>query len=327
MKARAAHTLLAVGLCGLADAAFASPDDRTIVAVAVENDTFANTDKHYTNGFRAGFSPPGDKTPDWMVALGEGSGLFEDGARYRAIFTFGQNMYTPKDIGLEVPDPLDRPYAGWLYGSVGLAGISSDRYGVLEISLGVVGPASLADHTQEFVHDLIGAEDPEGWDFQLKNEPALTLTYQAGRVWLHEERAGLEMSLAPHYGGALGNVFIHANAGATLRIGQGLQNDSGPPRIQPAIQSAGMFGERRQSWFVFAGIEGRAVARNIFLDGNTFRDSTSVDSEPLIADLQVGAVFQRGSWKISYTHIFRTDEFETQDESTSFGAIGLAHAF
>lgn len=27
--------------------------------------------------------------------------------------------------------------------------------------------------------------------------------------------------------------------------------------------------------------EGRAVARNIFLDGNTFQDSRSVDKEPL----------------------------------------------
>lgn len=32
--------------------------------------------------------------------------------------------------------------------------------------------------------------------------------------------------------------------------------------------------------YVFAGAEGRGVASNIFLDGNTFEDSHTVDREP-----------------------------------------------
>jgi len=41
--------------------------------------------------------------------------------------------------------------------------------------------------------------------------------------------------------------------------------------------------------YVFAGVEGRAVARDIFLDGNTFQKSPSVDKEPLVGELAVGA--------------------------------------
>lgn len=66
-----------------------------------------------------------------------------------------------------------------------------------------------------------------------------------------------------------------------LRLGQRLPLDYGPPRIQPSLPGSGFFvpPQDRFGWYLFAGVEGRAVARNIFLDGNTFRDSRSVDKE------------------------------------------------
>ena len=42
------------------------------------------------------------------------------------------------------------------------------------------------------------------------------------------------------------------------------------------------------NWYLFAGLEGRAVFRNIFLDGNTFTDSHSVDSKHFVGDIQAG---------------------------------------
>jgi hypothetical protein len=42
-------------------------------------------------------------------------------------------------------------------------------------------------------------------------------------------------------------------------------------------------------WDLFFGTQGRAVARNIFLDGNTFQNSRSVSKEPVVADLIIGA--------------------------------------
>jgi lipid A 3-O-deacylase len=40
--------------------------------------------------------------------------------------------------------------------------------------------------------------------------------------------------------------------------------------------------------YFFAGAQGRAVGRNIFLDGNTFRHSLSVPKKNFVADLQAG---------------------------------------
>ena len=71
-------------------------------------------------------------------------------------------------------------------------------------------------------------------------------------------------------------------------------------------------------------MEGRYVAHSIFLDGNTFRDSHSVDREPLVGDLQAGLVLTWKDVRLSFTNIFRTDEFEGQSSPTEFGSISLS---
>lgn len=66
------------------------------------------------------------------------------------------------------------------------------------------------------------------------------------------------------------------------------------------------------------------MARDIFLDGNTFRDSHSVDKEPLVADIQFGLAIHVGRMRIALSNIWRSREFEDQDERSQFGAINLS---
>ena len=81
-------------------------------------------------------------------------------------------------------------------------------------------------------------------------------------------------------------------------------------------------------WYLFAGVEGRVVARNIFLDGNTFEDSHSVDKYPLVADLQAGIAFTLGeNTRIAYTHLLRSREFREQDGTTQFGTLSVSVRF
>jgi hypothetical protein len=252
--------------------------------------------------------------------------LFPDVGAVRASYAIGQNMYTPEDIEIPNPPLDDRPYAGWLYGSIGLVVETGPRLDQLELTLGVIGPASLAEQTQKFIHEITNSPEPRGWDTQLKNEPGVVLTYRRSwRRFVETTALGNTFDITPHAGGALGNVFTNANAGLTLRLGRRLPHDYGPPRIQPSLPGSGFFmPQGRFGWYVFAGMEGRAVARNIFLDGNTFRHSRSVDREPLVGDLQFGLVLTWHNVRLGYTHVMRTREFETQDESDNFGAVGLS---
>jgi lipid A 3-O-deacylase len=77
----------------------------------------------------------------------------------------------------------------------------------------------------------------------------------------------------------------------TLRIGDFADDDFGPARIRPGVPGGDGVSDVSAGfdWYVFAGAEGRYVAHNIFLDGNTFADSHSVDRRPFVLDIQLGA--------------------------------------
>jgi hypothetical protein len=193
----------------------------------------------------------------------------------------------------------------------------------------MVGPASLAEQTQKVVHGIIDTDEPQGWDTQLGNEPGIVATYmRSWRGLASLALSGVKLDFTPHVGAALGNVFTYGNTGVTARFGMRLPKDYGPPRIQPGLPGVGDFSPASDfGWYLFAGIEGRAVGRNIFLDGNTFRESRSVDKIPLVGDLQFGFVADLKHIRLSYTHVLRTREFRTQDSNDAFGVLTLSVKF
>ena len=80
-------------------------------------------------------------------------------------------------------------------------------------------------------------------------------------------------------------------------------------------------------WYVFGGVGGHVVGRDIFLDGNTWRDSRSVDKRTFVADFEVGAAVFWQNVRLSYTQIWRTKEFDGQRENFTFGSVSLAFSF
>ncbi|MEY3895610.1 MAG: hypothetical protein RLZZ214_1129 [Verrucomicrobiota bacterium] len=83
-----------------------------------------------------------------------------------------------------------------------------------------------------------------------------------------------------------------------------------------------------RAWFdlgayLFLRVDGRAVARNIFLDGHTFSDSPSVDKYPLVADLSAGVAMNIKNMKIAYAMVYRTEEFKGRDEGQVFGTVSF----
>jgi hypothetical protein len=311
--------------------ALADEDEEGVFNFVIENDLFLGSDRHYTNGFQASWTTGPNRVPVWMLKAARWLPLFPEGGTVRANYAFGQSMYTPADISLPNPPLSDRPYAGWLYASLGLVAKGETDLDQLQLQVGMVGPASFAEQTQKFVHKIIGSQEPMGWNYQLKNEPGVVLTYQHSWRTLSSSPSpfGFKFDLTPHAGAALGNVFTYANAGATIRFGWNLPDDYGPPRVQPSLPASGFFESQSSfGWYLFAGVEGRAIARNIFLDGNTFADSRSVSKEPLVGDLQFGIAFTLGhSTRLAYTQVFRTREFSGQREADKFGAISLSMRF
>ncbi|MCB1884390.1 MAG: lipid A deacylase LpxR family protein [Geminicoccaceae bacterium] len=317
---------LLLGLGALAVPAPATAAEGTL-AFLVENDSLTLADRHYSSGLallwtgRAGWA---GRTADALPFLFQQTG--ETGAGY----TLGQALYTPSDIADPVPDPADRPYAGWLFGALDLTRTTPKRLDRLQLSLGVVGPAALGEFSQKLIHRVTGYPEPKGWGSQIDDEPALLVAFQ--RAWRPLPPArlggGLEADFAPHATAALGNVLTYAGLGATLRFGPDLPDAFGPPRILPATPGSAAFtpvpGFR---WHVFLGAEGRAVARDIFLDGNSFTHSASVDRKPLVGDLQAGLSLAYLNWRLDVTAVLRTKQFDGQKGVDRFGALSIAYSY
>ena len=319
--------LLAAGTAAAQD--LPPPDRRSAIDIVTENDSYAGyTDRWYTNGLRLGWHSAEEALPGPLAALDRGLAELFGPARSRWGVALGQNMYTPINKRLNNPDPEDRPYAGYLYAEFSLdrrTRTTLDRY---SLQLGMVGPSSLARPTQDVVHELIGDRQARGWHYQIHDEPVFNLAWdRTWRVPLVTLPGGLGVDALPTLTLAAGTVQTYAAAGGRLRIGQGLDRDFGAPRIRPAIADTPAPVGEGFGWYLFAGAGGRAVAHDIFLDGNTFRDSRAVDHRPFVGDLELGGAVFWQNVRLSYTQDFRSKEFFGQKKEFIFGVMTLSIAF
>ena len=310
-----------------------APEDKGSLTFLLENDLFYDLDRHYTNGVELAWSPAVGDTPAWAGRTAARLPGFPADGAVRVAYALGQSLYTPDDITVKNPPKNAQPYAAWLHASVGLLSERNGRRDQIALSLGIVGPAALGEITQKTVHRIVGSPQPKGWDTQLDDEPAVLLLYQ--RSWRQARGRGrggyFAYDFTPHLSGALGNVFTYADLGAVARFGHELPDDYGPLRIQPSLPGTGFRqGKARGTgfgWYLFGGVEGRAVIRNIFLDGNSFGDSRSVDKRTLVSELQVGLAVAWRDVSLAYTHVWRSAEFRSQDAYDEFGAISLSLRF
>ena len=312
-----------------------------VFTVYIENDSFSGTDEHYTNGLKVSWLSA--DLVDWGQT-GWRKTLVEclpfvnrPNAQKNLGLAFGQNIYTPRNTRVKNPDPADRPYAGWSYLELGFVSKTPSISDSLSLQVGLIGPHSLAEDAQRTWHELIDIQRPRGWDYQLRDEMGVNVVFE--RRWRMYGRAlsqTLGVDLVPHAGVSLGNVQTYANAGGTLRLGYNLPSDFGVQLARPGSLGGTPTDDldprvaldRNFSVFIFGAADGRAVARDIFLDGNTFRESRSVNKEPLVADLSAGAGLIAGRWQITYTQVWRTREFRVQRESyNNFGSVSISRAY
>ncbi len=310
----------------------------------LENDLFGGTDKYYTNALRLTWLSPDlteydedTRLPRWGLPLLRKLPLIHRPGLQRNIgFSLGQNIYTPEDISRKDLIKDDRPYAGWTYFSLTFHVKDLSKLDIFEVTLGIVGPSSLAKQSQRTIHRWIDSKEPKGWDHQLRNEPGLNISWQRNWRLVHLGRGdGFGLDVIPHLGGVIGNVSIYANFGGEIRLGYNLPADFGSSFIRagsgieapvsdsdPRLRHRHNFGVH-----LFVDVDGRAIARNIFLDGNTWKESHRVDRKRFVADLASGISLLYKQFKLTYAHVYRTKEFDGQDKAQSFGSLTLAITF
>ncbi|PIZ29903.1 MAG: DUF2219 domain-containing protein [Alphaproteobacteria bacterium CG_4_10_14_0_8_um_filter_53_9] len=320
--------------CLLAGSLYAEEE---IITFAWENDSFTSySDSFYTNGARISYLNAERDAPAPARWLADKIPMFKGDPIKGYTLSVGQNMYTPEDISIAGPQPDDRPWAGFSYLSVGMAaGDPAGTVDDVEVMLGVVGPFSYAEDVQIGWHNLKDIQRPNGWTHQLDNEPVIGVAWQ--RRWPRWWNTPVPtpwgsthlLSFTPNISGALGNAYTHAAVGGTLRwsTDPAALIDT-PVRVRPSMPGTGYFQATvKPNVIYFIGVEERAVARNIFLDGNTFTSSDSVRKRNFVTDVQAGLAVTWKNYQVGYTAVYRTKEFFGQDAGQIFGALSLSYRF
>lgn len=317
------------------------------VTLYLENDLFGsdNTDRHYTHGTKLSWisrdlSDYRDNPliPAWSYPFIERLPYVNKPGCQRSVsLSLGQNIYTPDDTDRSDLIKDDRPYAGVTYMSFGLHSKNGYQMDSFEFGVGIVGRHSYAEDCQKIIHKWIDSPDPKGWNHQLHDEPILNIFLERKwRVLQMKYKHKLSSDCIPHIGCGIGNAFTGANVGTQVRFGWNLPNDFGTFIIRPGSDSNAPVKKDDPRFFrpiqrfgihAFFAVDGNAIARNIFLDGNTFRDSHSVDKEHYVADFVggIGIIIHR--FKITYSYVYRTKEFKSQKFRQQYGAISMSYTF
>jgi lipid A 3-O-deacylase len=314
MHGRASIALMAATVLLGAGAARAEPrpDPSTIMTIQLENDSLSGTDRNYTSGARLGIILPTGELPGFTRDFGHW--LWGEGQQ-RLAFDLTQNMFTPRVTQAAQPDPRDRPYAAILLGTVSMIQDTDTTRNMISFGLGAIGPPALGEEAQNTVHRTIHAATAKGWNQQLPGQPVVELT--ADRIWrlpISSPGSPLEADALPALTAGVGTWRIYAQAGAQVRIGQGLDSDFGVARVRPGLSGGDAFNATRPvAWYVFAGVNGQAVAWDETLDGEPFASTRHVSRTPLVAEFQAGLVVMvSNTVRASFTQVWQTQEFQHQ---------------
>lgn len=347
MKTRLGAYMLLVGTAVLAQTAIATEqcpqsalkDHPPAINFRVDNDLLGGhkQDQGYTNGAMFTLVSPNlhDFTGDpclprlarWTNRHLERlhPGEFE---QQNMIFSFGQGLYTPTDNTRRDLIEDDRPYAAVLMVNFGYNARNDNRLRTTQLALGMIGPSAQGKQVQDAVHSVLGDEKFMGWNNQLHDEPVFKLLHERMQRWPAEGNAsGWGWDAISHWGGAIGNLATYANAGGEVRFGWKLPDDFGSSPMRPAGENTAPTRRgRSEGWssHVFITSDARWVLRDITLDGNTFRNSHSVDKRALVGDIGYGVAVMRGKWKFALARYHRTREFDGQKETPVFGSFTVS---
>lgn len=180
-------TAFGFGVFGSVVASEAERNNSGSFSIVVENDFFTGSDNNYTNGVGVSWASAELSAYDrdsfvrkWGEFWSFLPGMGGESADNYVSWTIGQEMHTPDDIRDPNPPRDDQPYAGVLYLDSTLYSRHDRWHQAWSLRLGVVGPASGAESTQREYHELIGADEPKGWDTQLPDEPIVNISYTVG---------------------------------------------------------------------------------------------------------------------------------------------------
>lgn len=319
----------------------------------IENDALAfwkgdaSTDERYTQGLRLTWEFA--KWPEWAGAAHQRLSLLSlvNPSRFKPAhnacdpqleradlacgsvsFGLGQTIYSPVDVITPALQPRDQPFAGWLFGTIGLNVRDGRWQSTTEVVLGVVGPASLARDTQSLAHWTWaqGAAKPGGWDNQLHGSLHGGLMQTYAVHWFekclvaedtcsggaNEERV---MDFSPRAELVATTTMVRGSLGAVFRAGRGFP-DFLAQRIPATALPAKSQAPTKWWWNVFGAADQRWVVHNAFISGSYadggvdgWRTRREIEAGRRVNELSGGGSVGNGAFSLTFQAVSRSPEW------------------
>ena len=259
-----------------------------------DNDFLFAIDRYYTTGSFVRY----DRSLEGNFILKR-----TEGFPIQITATLGQETYTPRELFETDFDLLERPYAGYLFGSAALSRATESSVWQLQSELGLAGPQSLAGDFQVAYHELINEFIPV-WAGEIANsfhfnfEGVYSIDFD-----IEDSNLLKNVGLTSTFSAGTKAVFLEQ--GGTLFFGKRAKagRSSAYNRLGDDVEFYG-----------FAGASLKYVLHNALLSGHPFGDESPFTLDPVrvVAKFKVGLTYRGVRNTLSFVYNWQTKETDRE---------------
>ncbi len=246
-------------------------------------------------------------------------------------YQIGHQIYTPfKPIAVNIIGQ-DRPFAGYLYGSVGVQRVFKNQSLLKSnVQLGVVGDKAYGRELQNFIHRFYNFRSIDGWSQQIQNTLALNVDLEYVHSIGNIENTYNDISFVSR--SRLGTIFNELTAGLYGRIGfLELQNLDNSITFHTNLNDDRTSKTRGIESFLFYEFTFTYVAYDATIQGSLFNDNSPITFTPNAVrfDLELGYKFTAGAWNFGYTYHFHSNKLPNlkRQNGNAYGRIFFTYQF
>ena len=288
----------------------AQPFTRELL-LTTENDSylFSKHDAYYTNGLFFRLDIAREKS----------------GRKIIHRYELGQCIYTPLARNTRSPADIDRPYCGFLFARYGSSSFPDGGavFGY-DVTLGMVGNASLGEDMQNGYHRLFHYARFAGWKYQVKNAIGIDISVNYTRTVL---QTGNIAKLAPVAELSLGSNHTYAKAGTYVCIGAFEQN-AGSALFSARIDRTEKDRKRNYELFAYWRPDITWQGYNATVQGGLFTKGDSAvlaKPERVMFQHAIGLCFAQSRWTVKAAVVFENREAITQAMPQRYGSLQVSY--
>nr|WP_185154236.1 lipid A deacylase LpxR family protein [Fulvivirga sp. M361] len=295
------------------------------VEIIYDNDLYYGSDRYYTSGSNAAYSRLiKSRSKFYRQFRSKRSDSLKVITRYH----YGHQIYTPDGIRSIDFEQFDRPYAGWHYlrfQTLNFPGENTaNKYG---IELGLVGSMSGVGNFQQWWHEAFGILQPRGWEYEIRNEVVMNLSYNRIKNWKLAKKIKIMTNSAIQ----LGNGKNKVGQEVLLRLGKfnDIMNSAIiNSRVSDLIPKIGVYPGDGEEGFAFFSINADYVLSDILIEGSLFNDDSPHTEEinHLVFTQKIGFVYSNYYTTFSFT-AYRIGEEVVGGRIHRYLSLSLAFRF